>query len=206
MNWTYLSVGTSVHTWLVPFLPQILHFACFLFPIQFFILDLNLHQDSGRKSSRPIGLVLASSFASLSAVLFYWMPQCPGAHIMVTWFSSNSAVSFSIQSATSSDLVLFTGRDATAALLSAQIVIGSVTSLFLGQLVTQSSIAAGSAWTDVAVASCSRGMWKFCFGICRFLPQSLADYRLQTRCALFSAVWASFSSTLSQMVSLFDIY
>ncbi len=75
---------------------------------------------------------------------------------MVTWFTSDSAVSFSIQSATSRDFVPFALRAATATWLSVQIVICSFTYLFLRQLVIQPSIAATSAWK--AVASCPCGM------------------------------------------------
>ncbi len=64
---------------------------------------------------------------------------------MVTWFTSDRTVSFSIQSAASSDFVPLVVRAATAAWLSVQIVIYSFTSLFLRQLVTQSSIATTSA-------------------------------------------------------------
>ncbi len=33
MNWTYLSIGPSRHSWLVPYLSQTLHSVCFLFSI-----------------------------------------------------------------------------------------------------------------------------------------------------------------------------
>ncbi len=75
------------------------------------------------------------------------MPPCPGTHIMVTWFTR-----FSVQSAISCDFVPLAPRAATATWLSVQIVICSFTSIFLRQLVTQSSIAVTSAWK--AVASC----------------------------------------------------
>ncbi len=70
---------------------------------------------------------------------------------MVTWFISDRTVSFSIQSATSNDFVSLAVTPATAVWLSLQIVI-SVTNLFLGQLVTQSSIAA--TLPERLVASC----------------------------------------------------
>ncbi len=56
MNWTYLLVGPSRYSWLVPYLSQTLHSVCFLFSTQFLILDLNLLKDSGGKGSRPIYL------------------------------------------------------------------------------------------------------------------------------------------------------
>ncbi len=59
---------------------------------------------------------------------------------MVTWFTSDRTVSFSIQSATSSDFVPLAVRAATAAWLSVQIV-----QSFSGQLVAQFNIAATSA-------------------------------------------------------------
>ncbi len=49
MNWAYLSVGSSRHSWLVPYLSQTLHSVYFLFSIKFIILELNLLQNSGRK-------------------------------------------------------------------------------------------------------------------------------------------------------------
>ncbi len=57
--------------WLVSYFSQTFHSVCFLFSIQFLISDLNLLKDSGRKGSGLIGLVLAPSLASLSAVSFY---------------------------------------------------------------------------------------------------------------------------------------
>ncbi len=60
MNWTYISVGPSRNNWLIPFLSQTLHSICFLFPIQFLILDLNLLKNNGRKGSGPISLIPAS--------------------------------------------------------------------------------------------------------------------------------------------------
>ncbi len=69
--------------------------------------------------------------------------------IMVTWFTSDRTVSFSIQSTTSSDFVPLVARAATAAWLLVQIVNCSFTSLFIRQLVTQSSIATTSAWKAV---------------------------------------------------------
>ncbi len=66
MNRIYLSIGPFRHSWLVPYLSQTFHSVCFLFSIQFLILDLNLLQDSGRKGSGPMGLVLAPlSFARI---------------------------------------------------------------------------------------------------------------------------------------------
>ncbi len=61
-----------------------LYFVCFLFSIQFLIFYLNLLKDTGRKDSGPIGLVLAPSFASLSAESFCLIPLCPDTRIMVT--------------------------------------------------------------------------------------------------------------------------
>ncbi len=85
---------SSNHLGLVP--PEIIsqtpHFVSFLFSVQFLILDLNLLKGSGRKGSGPVGLILALSFATLFAVPFCWMPLWPGTHIMITWFTSNSAV------------------------------------------------------------------------------------------------------------------
>ncbi len=49
MNWTYLSVNPSRNNWLVPYLSYTLHSVCFLFLIQFLILDLHLLKDSCRK-------------------------------------------------------------------------------------------------------------------------------------------------------------
>ncbi len=96
MNWTYLSVGLSRHSWLVPYSSQTFHSVCFLFSIKFLILDLNLLKDSGRKGSSPmIGLVLAPSLASLSAVLFCWITLCPGTRIIVTSFTWLSAFLYS---------------------------------------------------------------------------------------------------------------
>ncbi len=138
MNWTYLSVGPSRHSWLVPYIPQTFHSVSFLFSIQFLILDLNLIKDSGRKGSGPIGLVLAPSLASLSAVSFCWIPLCAGTHIMVTWFTSDRTVIFSIHSTISSDFVPLATRVATAVWLPVQIMICSFASHFLRQLVTQS--------------------------------------------------------------------
>ncbi len=47
MNWTYLSVGPSKYGWLVPYF-QTSHLVCFLFSIQFLILNLNLpHWETG---------------------------------------------------------------------------------------------------------------------------------------------------------------
>ncbi len=167
MNWTYLSVDPSRHSWLVPYFSQTFHSICFLFLIQFLILDLNLLKDNDRKGSGPIGLVLASSLASLCAVSFCRIPLCPGTQITATWFTSDRTVSFSIQSATSSDFVPLAARPATAAWLSVQIVICSFTSLFRRQLVTQSSVTATSAWKAVA-------FWPvicavvFCFDVCKF--------------------------------------
>ncbi len=62
--------------------------------------------------------VLASFLTSLSIGSFYWMPPCLSTHIMVSWFTSDSAVSFFIQSATSSDFVPFAPGAATATWLS----------------------------------------------------------------------------------------
>ncbi len=53
-NWTYLSVGPSRHNCLIPYFSQTSHSVCFLFSIQFLILDLNLLKDNGRKGSGPI--------------------------------------------------------------------------------------------------------------------------------------------------------
>ncbi len=138
-----------------------------------------------------IGLVLAFSlFLSLAS-----LSGCPGNHIIVTWFTADRTINFCIQSATSSDFVPLAATAETTAWLSVQIVICSFTNLFLRQLVTQTSIAATSAWK--AVASCPSG-WTivFCFDICKFLPQSLADYRLHlwTRYCVFSdqAIFARF--------------
>ncbi len=88
MNWTYLLVSPSRHNWLQTYLPKTLHSVCFLFCIQFLILNFNLLKDNGSKGSGLIGLVLALCLANLSAVLFCWMPLCRGAHIIITWFSS----------------------------------------------------------------------------------------------------------------------
>ncbi len=74
---------------------------------------------------------------------------------MVTWFTSDRTVNFSIQFATSSDFVPLAARAATVAWLSVQIMI-SFTNLFFRQLVTQSRIATTSAWK--AVGSCSNEM------------------------------------------------
>ncbi len=63
---------------------------------------------------------------------------------MVTRFTSDRIVSFSVQSATSSDFVPLAARATTAAWLSVQIMICSFTSLFLRRLVTQSRIATTS--------------------------------------------------------------
>ncbi len=63
MNWTYLSVGTSWSGWLVIYLPPTLCSACFLF-------TLNLLKDTCRKIFEPIRLVLITSLATLSAILF----------------------------------------------------------------------------------------------------------------------------------------
>ncbi len=117
------------HSWLVLYFSQTFHSGCFLFSIQFPILDLNLLKGKGRKGSGPIGLVLASSLASLSAVSFCRILLCPGTRIMVTWFTSDRTVSFSIQSDTSSDSVPLAARAATGAWLSMQIMICSFTSL-----------------------------------------------------------------------------
>ncbi len=62
---------------------QSLHSICFLFPIQFLLLDTNLLKDNSRKGSRLTVLVLAPSLASQSVVLFCWMPLCPNNHSMV---------------------------------------------------------------------------------------------------------------------------
>ncbi len=67
-------------------------------------------------------------------------------------FNYNSAVSFCTQSATSCDFNPLAPGAATATWLSVQIAICYFTSLFLRQLVTQSSIATISAWK--AVTSC----------------------------------------------------
>ncbi len=126
----------------------------FSYPIYNF--GLNLLTDSCKKSSGLIGLVPAPSLDALSVVSFYWKLLCFGTHIMVTQFTSNSAVSFFIQSATSSDFVPLAPRTATATCLSKQIVVCSFTCIFLRQLVTHSSIVAIPAWK--AVASCPSEM------------------------------------------------
>ncbi len=132
-----------------PILSQTFHSVCFLFSIYFFMLYLNLLEDSDRKSSGPTGLLLAPSLTSLSVVSFYWIPLCPGTHIMVNWFTSHKTVSFSIQTANGSDFLPLAAKAATAAWLSVQIVICSTIGLFLRQLVTQSSIATTSAWKEM---------------------------------------------------------
>ncbi len=128
--------------------------------VSFFVSNyyfgLNLLKDSCKKGSELIGMVPPPYFGSLFAVSFYWIPLCPGTHITITWFTFNSAISFFIQSATSSDFVPLAPRATTATLLSMQIVACSFTSFFLRQLVTQSGIAATSAWK--AVASCPSEM------------------------------------------------
>ncbi len=49
MNWQYLSVGSSRHGWLVSYLPQALHFVCFLFQCQSWIPTLcNKVSDTSR--------------------------------------------------------------------------------------------------------------------------------------------------------------
>ncbi len=77
---------------------------------------------------------------------------------MVTWFTSDSAVSFFffIQSATSSDFFPLSPRAATASWLSKQIMVYSFTNLFLRKPVTQAAIAPTPAWK--AVASCPSKM------------------------------------------------
>ncbi len=69
---------------------------------------------------------------------------------MVAWFTSDSAVRFSMQSATSRDFVPLAPRAEITTWLSVQIEICSFTSLFLRQLVTESSIATTSACKAVA--------------------------------------------------------
>ncbi len=103
--WIYLSVGTSKQIWLVLHFSQAFHSTCSCLSIQFFISDLYLFRDSGRWDSGPIGLVLTSFLANQFAVSFYIMPLCLGVHNMDTWFFSDSAVNFSLQSTTSSDLI-----------------------------------------------------------------------------------------------------
>ncbi len=103
--------------------------------VSFFISLLN---DSCKKGSGLIGKVPAPAHASLNVVSFH----CNATHIMATCFTSNSAVSFFIQSATSSDFVPLAFRLSTATLLSVQIVVYFFTSHFLRQLVTLFSIAA----------------------------------------------------------------
>ncbi len=120
----------------------------FSYPVYYF--GLNLLEDSCKKNSGLIGLVPAPSLAALSVVSFYWMLLCLGTYIMVTWFTSDSTVSFFIQSATSNDFVQLALRVATATCLSKQIVVCSFTSLFLRQLVAQSSIVTTPAWKAVA--------------------------------------------------------
>ncbi len=93
MNWTYLSVGSFRHSWLVPYFSQTSHSVCSLFSTKFLILDLNLLKDNGRKGSGLINLALAPSLASLFAVSFCWIPLRPITHIMVTWFASDRTVS-----------------------------------------------------------------------------------------------------------------
>ncbi len=57
------------------------------------------------QSSSPIGLVPAPFLASPFAVSFHVMPLHLGVHTVDTWFFSDRAISFSIQSATSNDIV-----------------------------------------------------------------------------------------------------
>ncbi len=106
-------------------------------------------EDTCKKGSGLIGLIPAPSVASQSVVSFYWMLLCPGTHIVVTWFTSDNAVSFFKPSATSSDFVPLALKAATATWLSVQIVVRSSTNLFLRQLVTQSSIATTSACCSI---------------------------------------------------------
>ncbi len=114
INRTYLLLCPSKQSWLIPYLPQTFCSVCVLFSIQFPVLNLYLLKDICRKSSRPI-LILTPSLASLCVVLFC----C--AYILVSWFSFNSAVSFSIQFTTSSNFVSLTARDGIAAWLPVQI-------------------------------------------------------------------------------------
>ncbi len=72
---------------------------------------------------------------------------------MVTWFNSDRTISFSIQSATSSDFAPLATRAGTADWLSVQIVICSFTGLFLRQLATQSSIAANLCLKGCSILS-----------------------------------------------------
>ncbi len=88
---TYWLIPPDVVSWSHTF--HRLHSVDFVFPIQFLILDLNVLQDSGKKAFGPVSLVFAHLFALLFSVLFYWILPCSGAHMMVTCFSSSSAVS-----------------------------------------------------------------------------------------------------------------
>ncbi len=107
-----------------------------------------------RKGSGLIGLVLAPSacLQSHSAEFRYAQVR----HILVTWFTSDRTVSFSMQSVTSSDFVPLAARVATAAWLSVQIVICPFAILFFRQIVTQSCTAA--TFTLKAVAFCPNEM------------------------------------------------
>ncbi len=115
-------------------------FHLFPFSCSIYYFGLNLLEDSCREGSKLIGLVPTPSLASLSVVSFYRMPPCSGIHIIVTWFTSNSAVSFSTKSTISSDFVPLTPRTATVTWLSVQIVVCSFTNLSLSQLVTHSPV------------------------------------------------------------------
>ncbi len=118
---------------------------------------------------------------------------------MVTWFTSDSAVSFSIQSATSSNFISVTPKAATAAWPPVHIVICSFTGIFLRQLVTRSSIAATFTWR--AVASCPSEMC-YCILLWYFQipPQSRADYKNPS-----AKQACSFLSWLGQFFSLFSL-
>ncbi len=105
-KWTYLSVGPSRHSWLVPY---------HIFP---------------RLPIQSVG-----SLVLLNVVMPRW-PHC--GHLVFF----NSAVNFSIQSSTSSDFIPLATRAIIATQRSLQIIIYSFASLFLSQLVTQSSITA----------------------------------------------------------------
>ncbi len=103
-----ISVGKSFQTYLVGpiFLSSFPFILCL--PIQFFILNLYLLGDRGTHGSCSVALILGFFLASPSVVSFCVMPLCLGVYTMDTRFLFDKAVNFSVQSATSSDLVTLT--------------------------------------------------------------------------------------------------
>ncbi len=91
----HISWSLQAQLALVPYFSQTFHSVCFLFSIQLLILDLNLLKDNGRKGSGPIGLDLAPSLASLSAVSLVpslWLPGLPPTELSAFLYSPLRAV------------------------------------------------------------------------------------------------------------------